>query len=209
MYDDNTAKKRKIGILGGTFNPIHIGHLILAQNSIEYCKLDEIIFIPSGISYFKEQKNMTSAYDRYKMTELAIVNNENFSVLDIEIKREGNSYTYETLLELNNLYNNCEFYLIFGADILFTIETWKNPQIIFENANIICAKRDSYVQDEYMNKIKELEEKYGAKIILMSIPELDISSTFIRDSLKAGKSCKYYLNDSVIEYIKEHKLYEV
>jgi len=196
---------QKIGILGGTFNPIHIGHLTIAQNTLEECNLNKVIFIPSGISYFKDQNTIVSKEHRINMVKAAINNNPCFDISTIETERDGNSYTYETILELKN--ENTSLYYIIGADTLFSMESWKNPNIIFQNSTIVCSKRNNMDETILINKKIELEEKYSCDIVLLNSPELDISSTDIRNNIKAGKSCKYYLTDSVIEYIKENKLY--
>ena len=122
---------QKIGIMGGTFNPIHIGHLTLAQRVLDDLKLDEIWFIPTGCSYMKSNKDMVSPEERYHMTSLAIENHSQMKCLDIEIKRQGYTYSYETLEQLKNLYPQNVFYFIFGADCLFQIEEWKYPERIF------------------------------------------------------------------------------
>ena len=134
----------KIGILGGTFNPIHLGHLVLAQNALEWCNLDKVLIIPSGISYLKDPRIIASAFDRIKMVELSIKTNNKFELSTIETDRSGNSYTFETLNMLEEIYKGSELYYIIGADTLFSIEKWVRPEVIFEKTKIICARRDKY-----------------------------------------------------------------
>ena len=132
--------KKKIGIMGGTFNPIHYGHLILAERARESFSLDYVIFIPSGLSYMKD--DVLDSNIRYQMTALAIKDNPNFKISAIETNRIGNSYTYETLEELSLLEKEgSTFYFIIGEDSLFNIEQWKFPERIFQLAEIIVAKR--------------------------------------------------------------------
>ena len=204
---DNTLNK-KVGILGGTFNPIHIGHLILAENACEYCGLDEVLIMPSGCSYLKNQNDIASKEDRINMVKLSIEGNERFKLSTIETEREGNSYTADTLKEL--LLNNPDttYYYIIGTDILFSMETWKDPRVIFDSAIIVVAPRDFKSIEEIECQIKYLEDKYNARIILLNTANLDISSNDIRSLISKGYSCKYYLNDRVIDYINAHKLYQ-
>ncbi len=198
----------KIGIIGGTFNPIHIGHLVLATEAMKEYNLDEIWFIPTGMSYMKSQKQIASARDRLAMTELAIAGNERMKCLDIEIKREGYTYTYETLEQLHREYPEHDFFFIFGADCLYTIETWKLPEQIFSQCEIIAAARNGSLIEEMKTKATELEKKYDAKIHLMPFMDLEISSTVLRERLMNGKPVKYLIPDAVIEYISEKKLYK-
>ena len=145
---------RRIGLFGGTFNPIHNGHLALAQNAYEQCNLDEVWFIPSGISYMKKGQDIPSGMVRYKMVQEAIQGTEHFQVSDIEISRAGNSYTYETLVKLHSLFPEDVFYFIIGDDTLFTMETWYKPEEIFRLSNIIVTSRD-VDQSEIRTKINE------------------------------------------------------
>lgn len=204
---DDTCQKLKIGILGGTFNPIHSGHLILAQNALNYLKLDKVIFIPTGVSYFKDSNEVVSAKHRLNMAQLAINDNPKFELSTIETEREGNSYTYETLEILKK--ENCDtrYFYIIGADTLFKMDTWKYPERIFDKCTICCQKRDEYTDDELNDRVRYLNKKFNAEIILMDIPEVRISSTYIRESLCKGYEMRYYLPVDVIDYIKNNNLY--
>lgn len=201
-------KSSKIGILGGTFNPIHNGHLIIAQNALEWCDLDKVLIMPSGVSYLKDPSKIVSTSHRINMVSLAISSNNCFELSTIETDRSGNSYTYETLEQLKATDSDSEFFFIIGADTLYSIEYWKNPERIFSNCTIICAIRDNYTIEDLYKKINELEEKFTARIILMTIPEVNISSSEIRDFIKSGKSAKYYMPDEVLEYISDNCLYK-
>ncbi len=198
---------QKVGILGGTFNPIHTGHLMLAQNALEYCRLDKVLIMPSGCSYFKDPDTVVSAEHRVKMTQLAIEDNDSFELSTIEADRSGNSYTYETLEMLCELSPDTQYFYIIGADTLFSMETWKRPEDIFSRCTVVCARRDSVPDEDLKKKAEDLKARFDADVILMDIPEVPISSTMIRDLMKKGMSLKYYLDDKVIEYIKQNGLY--
>lgn len=199
--------KDKIGVFGGTFNPIHIGHLILAQNALDFCDLSKIIFIPSGYSYFKDQRLILPKSRRIDMVSLAIEDNPNFELSTIECDKEGNSYTCETLRDLSGLYNNADFYYIIGDDTLFSIDTWKNPEEIFDLSSIIVAKRDYKDTTLINDRIKYLNNKYNANIILLDSPNIEISSSEIRQKLRSNHSVKYYLHEKVNKYIIDNGLY--
>ncbi len=197
----------KIGILGGTFNPIHTGHLILAQNALEYLQLDRVLFIPSGVSYLKDSRTILSAEHRIRMVELAIQDNPAFSLSTIETEREGNSYTYETLLQLKEIYPDAELYFICGADILMSIHTWKEPAQIMRDAALVVAPRDFTQKEELEAQKEQLILNYNANVILLDTTDLNVSSSGIREHLAAGRSARYYVPDPVLGYIKEQGLY--
>lgn len=199
---------KKTGILGGTFNPIHMAHLIIAEIALEEAKLDEILFIPSGCSYLKDAADILPAKERIHMTGLAIEDNPKFALSTIETDREGNSYTCDTLLELRERYPDQENYLIVGADNLFTMEEWKDPEVIFQNAKILAAVRGGKKRDDMEEKIRELKEKYGADITLLHIKHVDISSSMIREKVARGCSIRYMLPEGVRQYIIKNHFYE-
>lgn len=198
---------KKVGIIGGTFNPVHLAHLMLAETAYESMHLDEILFIPSGCSYMKDESIIVSAKDRVHMLGLALEENPHFALSTIEIERQGNSYTCETLQELSEKYPDWELYLIMGADNLFDIETWKSPEEIFHYAHILAAVRGAKKLPDMEEKIADLKEKYDADITLLPIRHIDISSTSIRDKVQNGLSIRYIVPDKVREYIEKHQLY--
>lgn len=198
---------RRIGIMGGTFNPIHMGHLLLAEWVKCEAGLNEIWLIPNGISYMKAQLEVAPAGDRLKMTELAAMENGHFKCLDLEIKRAGYTYSYETLEELARTYPEDEFYFILGADCLFTLETWKCPERILGCCRLIAAVRDEASMEEMREKKAELEQRFGGEILLFPFVRLSLSSTEIRARIKQGKSVRYMVPDSVLTYIDERGLY--
>lgn len=200
-------KQVKIGILGGTFNPIHIGHLLLAEQARETYELDQVLVMPSGQSYMKSEDIIISKEHRINMVKLAIENHPYFSLSTIETDREGNTYTYETLLELKKQMPEADFYFILGADNLFTIEKWREVTTIFQNCILIAAVRDDKNFEMISQKATLLSECYGAEIRLLPERIFDVSSTEIRNKIAKGKSVKYMLPEPVIDYIKKHKLY--
>lgn len=174
----------RIGILGGTFNPIHIGHLELAKAAIKEVYLDKLLVMPSGVSYLKKDQIIPDSDIRLKLCETAIDGLDNiFEISDLEVKRTGNTYTYETILELKKIYPNDEIYFIIGADSLYYIKNWVKVSEIFDNCTIIAARRGEYSEDEDIRFKKVAEElilTFNAKIILLNTIITDISSTKIR-----------------------------
>ena len=199
---------KKTGILGGTFNPIHNGHLLLAETARDEFGLENVLFIPSGCSYMKNQSEILPGKLRSRMVSLAIADNPYFSMTNMEIEREGNSYTYETLAELRRVSPDTVFYYIIGADTLFTMETWKHPELIFGQAVILAAVRDDFRQQELKSQILYLHQKYGADIRLLHAGNVQISSTIIRRKRKENQSIRYLVQEPVRKFIEENDLYQ-
>lgn len=199
---------KKVGILGGTFNPVHMAHLIIAEVAQEDAGLDDVLFVPSGCSYLKDTSEILPAKDRINMTGLAIEDNPHFALSTIEIDRGGNSYTCDTLMELKERYPDQEYYLILGADNLFTMEEWKDVETVFQNAKILAAVRGSKKRADMEEKIAQLKEKYGADIMLLNVRHVDISSSVVREKVAAGRSIRYMVPEKVREYILKNHLYE-
>lgn len=198
---------RQIGIMGGTFNPIHAGHLLLAEWAREEAALDEIWLIPNGISYMKDSLEVAPAEDRLRMTQLAAEGNEHFKCLDLEVRRDGYTYSYETLEKLARSCPEDEFYFILGADCLFALERWKFPERILGACKLLAAVRDEASMEEMAEKKAELERRFGGEILLMPFVRMSLSSTEIRQRLRAGKSVRYMAPDKVLAYIEEKGLY--
>ena len=194
--------------MGGTFNPIHMGHLIIAEKAREQFHLDEILFLPSGIPYMKEQNEVLPGHIRSEMTKLAIEDNPFFDISTMEAEKESISYTFETLMTLREKNPNTDYYFIVGADNLRTIENWKNPEQIFANCHILAAVRGDISTDDLEKLAAYLKEKYGADISLLQTSHIEISSSMIRDLIKEGKSIRYLVPESVYDYIIIHKLYK-
>ncbi len=201
-------KFQKIGILGGTFNPIHMGHLLMAEYVKEAADLDVVMLLPNGQSYMKADMNVLPGQVRLKMIEMSIEGNPNLITSDMEILREGNTYTYETLIQLKELYPETELYFIVGADSLFSMEKWVKPEVIFANCTVLAAGRGDAPWELLEEKKADLEKKFCARIRLIDFPTVDISSTQIRDNIKNGRSIRYMVHDCVRKYISENCLYQ-
>ncbi len=199
---------KKVGIIGGTFNPIHIGHLILAERARDEYELDEILFVPTGISHFKDPKIVIDKKMRISMTGDAIGSNPHFALSTIETDRPGNSYTSETLEILKKENPDTEYYFIIGADSLFQIELWKDPHIIMKDAIILVSVREGQSLDSLKLKADELRAKYNATINVLKMPYIDISSTEIRDRVKKGLSIRYMVDESTLNFIRKNGLYK-
>lgn len=199
---------KKVGILGGTFNPIHCGHLHLARKALETARLDQILFIPSGVSYMKKQSEILPAQIRMEMVRLAISKYSEFEVSAIEIEKSGNSYSHETIRELQEQNPETEFYFLTGADTLFSIETWKDPVSIFKSVTILAVYRTGVSLEELKQKVLYLEETYGARIRLTAVDHVDISSSEIRNAIRSGMPIHGLVPEPVEQYIKKNHLYQ-
>ncbi|MBZ4642401.1 MAG: nicotinate-nucleotide adenylyltransferase [Deferribacteres bacterium] len=209
---------KKIGLLGGTFNPIHIGHLNIAQAVYDNFKLDELHFIPSKIPPHKNL-GLTPARDRYEMVKLAIENMKgNFFVSDFEIRKKGVSYTYLTLKHFRKNYPDAQLFFVTGTDIFATIQTWNNWTKLFELANFIVINRKELSFVELFTKLPEnilsiirnldnFENTLYGRVVIFKAKEIDISSTQIRNLLNSGEISSF-LPKSVVEYIRKKNLYK-
>lgn len=195
---------KRIGIMGGTFNPIHNGHLLLAQTAKEQLTLDKILFMPSGNSYMK--KNVLETEKRVAMAALAIAGHPDFELSLLEAQKSGNTYTCETLNLLSASNPDTRYFFIIGADILFQIEQWRNPEQIFRMAALTCAVRDDYDFQAVQKKGDALAE-LGAEIYYLNMPKLDISSTDIRANVKNSLSISGLVPPEVAHYIEQERLY--
>ncbi len=199
--------KRKVGIMGGTFDPIHNGHLLLGEEAYRQFALDEVVFMPTGIPPHKAGKKIADAADRKRMVELAVANTAYFSCSDMELMRHRTTYTAETLTLLKEKNPDTEYYYIVGADSLDQMDGWYHPEIIFQKAVILAAMRQTQTAEEFENAKKMLETKYHASIQLLRCPLMPMSSSQIRAHIQRGISVEKYLPQFVWEYIKEKKLY--
>lgn len=198
---------KKVGIMGGTFNPIHLGHLSLAENAYEQLDLDIVVFIPSKNPPHKAKPEDITDQQRIDMIQLAIQGNPHFELSAIEMEREGMTYTADTMTLLKEQNPNTEYYFIIGADSLFMMHQWYQPQIIFDHCIVAAANRDHGDQEALKKQIQVLKNEYNANIILIDMPTVQVSSCNIRERVAEGKSIRYYLPSSVHEYIESKCLY--
>ena len=203
---------RRIGIMGGTFNPVHMAHLLLAEHALEQFALDKIMFLPSRQPAYKAKADLLPDNIRLELLKLAIAEHPDFYVSDLELKRDGNTYTADTMLELKQLQPDTEFYFIVGGDSLFKFEHWHRPDIILENAHLLATTRGTdnrTAQAELIRqKAEELNQKFGADIQVFHTPLMEISSTDIRNRLKEGRSIRYLVPEAVRKYLTEHLCFE-
>jgi len=199
---------KKIGILGGTFNPIHFGHLIIAEQALFEFGLDRVIIMPSGNSYLKKDMKMPEAAVRLEMARLAVSDNPSFSVSDMEIRRGGNTYTADTIEELNSLYPDDALFFITGADALHEMKKWVTPERIFSGCTVITSVRNNESPDELYRDIEFYKEHFDAKIEVLHTTNIDISSSMIRELVGQGRSVRYYLPEAVRMFIYERRIYE-
>lgn len=211
--------RKKIGLLGGTFDPVHFGHLQLAQSAVEECSLDKVVFIPSAQPPHKKGASITPFYHRLAMLNLAGACENSFECNAIEDTLPKPSFTIDTLRELRKHYStDCRFYFMIGADAFLEILTWKSHTAILRSVNIILSKRKGYDAEHLAILLKKLgyaaseglwQGNDGKKsiYILKNIPD-SLSSSAIRTMIKKGESVQQYLPESVIEYIKRNKLYQ-
>jgi len=199
--------KKRVGILGGTFNPIHNGHLHLARKAMEEQSLEQVLFIPSGVSYMKDQSQILPAAQRAQMVLLAIRDNPCFALSAVEIEKTGNSYTDETIRTLQSREPGIEFFFLTGADTVYSMENWKNPAGIFSAVTILAACRPGVPMEALKEKITQLQLLYRADIRLMDAGEVDISSSKIREAVAEGSSIRGLVPPAVEAYIAEHHLY--
>ncbi len=196
-----------IGLFGGTFNPIHYGHLLICEGIREEFKLEKVVFIPTKTPPHKNNMQIIQASHRLEMVKLATEHNPFFEVSDIEMKRNGSSYTIDTLKIYNSLHGNDRIGLIVGADSLVNFETWRNYKEIFSMADIFVSSRpdtDSHILNSIIHKFKS---EFGATINKYSLRAMDYSSTEIRGRVSKGLSIKYLVPPAVEEYIYKAQLY--
>jgi len=189
---------KRIGILGGTFNPIHIGHLTIAQMVCEQLKLDKVIFVPSYLPPHKSGRNVVSAKDRYAMVQLAIRGNRCFDISDFEIKKKGKSYSIETVTYFRDrLWPGAKVFFIIGGDLLPQLHTWRQIDDLVKIVSFVVVERPGYDV-----KVSELTVKF------VEAPVPQTSSTYVRRRLASGKTVKYLIPDNVLRYIEKNKLYQ-
>ncbi len=198
---------KKIGIMGGTFNPIHFGHLFLAENAYEQLCLDRVLFIPSKNPPHKDKPEDITEQQRVDMIRLAIKGNPHFELSTIELERDGMTYTADTMSILKMQNPDTDYYFIVGADSLFMMHKWYQPQVIFDSCTIAAANRDHGDQEALAKQVELLKQQFNANIILLNMPTMQVSSCDIRERVAERKSVRYYLPGEVLDYIEIQRLY--
>lgn len=199
---------KKIGIMGGTFDPVHVGHLILGEAAYRQFNLERVWFMPSGNPPHKRDRTGGATDEqRVEMVRLAISDNPHFRLSLIEMYEDGYSYTYRTLEYLRKQYPDTEFYFIIGGDSLFEFNHWREPQRIANACHIVAAVRNQVSPEKFDTVLSDMRNRYQREFLKLDTPNLDISSRHIRDMILKGESVKYYLPDPVIQYIYENHIY--
>ncbi len=203
------SEYKKVGILGGTFDPIHVGHLIIANQAITQFDLSTVLIMPTNEPPHKADQVITSTSHRNKMVQLAIEDNKYFKLSIIEQERKGTTYTSDTLTLLCQSNPYCRYYFIVGFDSLANIDRWHRPDIIFNSAVILVALRNNETIETVQERISFLEDKYNGEIHLLNIPNINVSSEFIRKRVVEKESIRYFVPKDVEKYIYVNNLYRL
>lgn len=201
--------RKKIGIMGGTFDPIHVGHLILGEKAYEQLGLEKVWFMPSGNPPHKRNRaGRARDEERVEMVRRAISDNPHFELSLIEMNEEGYSYTYRTLENLKRENPDIDYYFIIGADSLYNFATWKEPARICHACTLVAATRNHTPIKELDQEMTYLSQQYGGQFLRLDTLNIDISSELIRSWISHGQSVKYYVPSQVEAYIYENNIYK-
>lgn len=195
----------RIGVIGGTFNPPHIGHLVCAQEAHRELGLDRVLFIPARIPPHKPVEHEPGAQHRLALCRLAVGGDERFAVSDLELRREGPSYTVDTLEELSSHESKPELFLIVGGDIAVGLPRWREPERVLSLATLAIAKRQGTARAAVQDSLSTLEG--GERSRFFAMPRIGVSSTMIRRRVRGSQPIRYLVPDPVAEYIEQHNLY--
>ncbi|WP_308188242.1 nicotinate-nucleotide adenylyltransferase [Nocardioides sp. R-C-SC26] len=200
--DVGTTSRRRVGVMGGTFDPIHHGHLVAASEAQAFFELDEVVFVPTGQPWQKADRSVSPAEHRYLMTVVATAANPRFRVSRVDIDRPGPTYTIDTLRDLSMTMPDADLYFITGADALTEIFGWREADRLFELAHFVgCARPGSEFDPDTIEAIP------ADRVTLLDIPALSISSTDCRERQRQGRPVWYLVPDGVVQYITKHRLY--
>jgi nicotinate-nucleotide adenylyltransferase len=207
----------RLGILGGTFDPPHVGHLLAASDAIEYLALDRVVFVPTAVQPLKADRMTASAADRLAMSRLTVRNDPRLETDSIEVDREGLSYTVDTLREFARRFPSAERYFLVGADVLSSFAQWRDPQTVLELATLAVltrradseALRDGAARSDpqRLSASNSLDDRMARRSTIVPTRRIDVSSTEIRDRVRSGRSIHGFVTDTVAEYIISHGLY--
>lgn len=197
----------KLGVFGGTFDPIHMGHLVVAEEAREQLGLDEVVFVPAGEPWFKADMRITDASHRFAMVELAVASNPAFLTSDLEMVRSGPSYSVDTLELLHkSLGDAVELFVVLGADALADLARWHKPKRILELATVVGVARPSHLSVDLQQMATDLESSED-RLKLLRGPLTEVSGTEIRRRVRGGLSIRYLVPEPVEAYLQEHMLY--
>ena len=202
-------KRKRVGIMGGTFDPIHIGHLILGETAYEQFDLDQVLFMPAGNPPHKRNRlHRATDEQRSEMVRRAIASNPHFSLSLEEMNEDGFTYTYRTLERLRAEHPDTDYFFILGADSLCDFDKWREPGRICRACTVVAATRNHTSQERLDEAIRFLEEKYSGTFRKLNSLNIDISSAMLRSWIAGQRTIKYYVPDNVIAYIRENHIYE-
>lgn len=194
----------RLGVMGGTFDPIHYGHLFIAEEARICFALDKVLFLPNGNPPHKAESQLTPAQHRYNMTALAIADNPFFEISDRELRREGKAYAYDTLIELNDAYPNAELFYITGVDAFADFATWRRHEDVIQMATFLVATRPGYDPSALKER---LPAPYLERVAFLTETRFDVSSTELRDRVREGRNIRYLTPPAVLETIYAEGLY--
>jgi len=192
-------RRPRVGVMGGTFDPVHHGHLVAASEVAARFELDEVVFVPTGHPTFKQDQDVTVAEHRYLMTVIATASNPRFTVSRVDVDREGLTFTVDTLRDLKAQRPDAELFFITGADAIEQILTWKDAEELFTMAQFVAVTRPGHTLS--------VDGLPGDRVHVLEIPALAISSTDVRERARAGQPVWYLVPDGVVQYIAKHRLY--
>lgn len=192
--------RMKVGVFGGTFDPPHIGHLIVAEHAREHLRLGKILFVPASIPPHKGMKGTAEPHHRIEMLQMSVKGNRYFEISDIELQRGGISYTVDTLRQLQSASPNDELFLLLGMDMLIEFHTWRSPQEILDLAEVVVLTRPDF-------RMPEMDRSLQRRVTVCRVPEIGVSSSEIRRRVKEGRSIHYMVVPAVEAHIQRHGLY--
>lgn len=200
--------RARIGILGGSFDPVHTGHVGLARDALIQAELDEVLMIPARLQPFKQDRTPASGEDRMQMLRLALENDPKISPCSYELEHDGVSYTYLTLQAMQEKYGaDSRLFFITGTDSILKLHTWMHAEELLTGYSYIVGSRPGYRDEEMKEAVRNLRETYGTEILIIHNRQIDISATEIREAIAAGRSLDGMVPPAVERYIREHGLY--
>ena len=203
-----TERRKKVGIMGGTFDPIHVGHLILGEAAWRQFGLDQVWYMPAGNPPHKQNRaGRASDGQRVEMVRLAIQSNPHFVLSLQEMNADGYSYTYRTLERLREQYPDTDLYFIMGADSLEDFDSWREPSRIVQNCQVVVATRNQMDQTAFDELLEKRRAQFRHDFRKLDTPNLDVSSRHLREMIRNRESIRYYVPDNVLQYIIQEKLY--